>query len=122
MFRFEQITRAEANWIALPIQTGGIMQAIQPVSHTSVPATVPVAIRTRARTQMRRSGQRVGIGQPRFRTDILRRLIARPLYVGRVQMNGREFPGQHQAIVTNEVWEQADAAISKELNPPRRRF
>jgi hypothetical protein len=79
-------------------------------------------IRTRARTQVRRSGQRVDIGQRRFRTDILRRLITRPLYAGRVQMNGQEFPGQHQAIVPNEVWEQANAAINKELNPPCRRF
>lgn len=79
-------------------------------------------IRTRVRYYQRRSGERVNIGQKRFRTDILRRLITRPLYAGKVRMNGQEFPGQHTALVTPELWEQANAAINKRINPPAQRF
>ena len=79
-------------------------------------------IRTRPRYFQRRNGQRENIGQKRFRTDILRRLITRPLYAGKVRMNGVEFPGQHTALVPADLWERANAALNKNINPPPRRF
>lgn len=79
-------------------------------------------IRTRSRTHVRRDGQKLTLGERRFRTDILRRLITRPLYAGRVRMNGQEFPGQHAAVVPAELWEQANAAINRALHPLPRRF
>ncbi|EIP98972.1 site-specific recombinase, DNA invertase Pin [Opitutaceae bacterium TAV1] len=79
-------------------------------------------IRTRARIFRRRDGSREDIGKKRFRSDILRRLIKRPLYAGRVRMNGQEYPGQHQALVTSELWDQANAVIAKSLKPARRQL
>jgi len=79
-------------------------------------------LRTRARLRQRRDGTKQAIGEKRFRTDILRRLILRPLYVGRVRMHGIEYPGQHAAIVSPELWERANAAVNQSLQPARCRL
>ncbi len=79
-------------------------------------------LRTRARIFNRRSGDKQNVGQKRFRSDIVRRLITRPLYAGRVRMNGKEFPGQHAALVSDDVWERANAAIRPAALPAPRRF
>lgn len=98
-------------------------QAAQLVSLTDIANALNAeGIRTRARIRQRRDGTRHNIGLKRFRTDILRRLIQRPLYVGRVRMHGVEYPGQHEAIVPLELWERANAAIAKALQPPRCRL
>ena len=79
-------------------------------------------LRTRARIFNRRSGAKQNVGEKRFRSDIVRRLITRPLYAGRVRMNGKEFPGQHAALVSDELWERANAAIRPAALPTARRF
>ena len=72
---------------------------------------------TRRRTIKRRQGQDEPtlqeIGGNRFRDDVLRRMIANPLYRGVVRFNGQEYAGQHQAIVSAETWEAANAAIAQ---------
>lgn len=98
-------------------------QAARLVSLTEIANALNAeGIRTRARTCQRRDGTRQSIGEKRFRTDILRRLIMRPLYVGRVRMKGHEYPGQHEAIVSADLWERANAAIAKALQPARCRL
>jgi hypothetical protein len=79
-------------------------------------------LRTRARIFQKRDGTKKNVGEKRFRSDIIRRLIARPLYAGRVRMNGHEFPGLHAALVTDDLWERANAAIRPSLQPAPRRF
>ena len=79
-------------------------------------------LRTRARIFNRRSGAKQNVGEKRFRSDIVRRLITRPLYAGRVRMNGKEFPGQHAALVSDDLWERANAAIRPAALPAARRF
>jgi DNA invertase Pin-like site-specific DNA recombinase len=79
-------------------------------------------LRTRARIFNRRSGDKQNVGEKRFRSDIVRRLITRPLYAGRVRMNGKEYPGQHAALVSDELWERANAAIRPAALPAPRRF
>ncbi len=79
-------------------------------------------LRTRARIFNRRNGDKQNVGEKRFRSDIIRRLITRPLYAGRVRMNGHEYPGQHAALVTDELWERANAAIRPAAGPAPRRF
>ncbi len=79
-------------------------------------------LRTRARIFNRRSGAKQNVGEKRFRSDIVRRLITRPLYAGRVRMNGTEFPGQHAALVSDDLWERANAAIRPAALPAPRRF
>jgi DNA invertase Pin-like site-specific DNA recombinase len=79
-------------------------------------------VRTRARIFNRRNGEKQNVGEKRFRSDIVRRLITRPLYAGRVRMNGKEFPGQHTALVSDDLWERANAAIRPAALPAARRF
>jgi hypothetical protein len=50
--------------------------------------------RTQARSWRSRPGIKYFVGQKFFRTDILRRLILRPRFAGRVRMHGVEYPGQ----------------------------
>jgi DNA invertase Pin-like site-specific DNA recombinase len=77
-------------------------------------------LRTRARIFKKRDGARTNIGGKRFRSDIIRRLILRPLYAGRVRMNGKEFTGRHAALVDDSLWERANAAIRRSAPAPRR--
>lgn len=79
-------------------------------------------LRTRARIFNRRSGAKQNVGEKRFRSDIVRRLITRPLYAGRVRMNGKEFPGLHAALVSDDLWERANAAIRPAALLAPRRF
>ncbi|MBI4623632.1 MAG: recombinase family protein [Verrucomicrobia bacterium] len=79
-------------------------------------------LRTRARIFQKRDGTKKNVGEKRFRSDIVRRLITRPLYAGRVRMNGKEFPGLHAALVTDDLWERANAAIRPALQLAARRF
>jgi hypothetical protein len=44
----------------------------------------------------------------------------RPLYAGRVRMHGTEYPRQHEAIVSHNLWERANAAVRRSLQPARR--
>ncbi|MBI5768687.1 MAG: recombinase family protein [Verrucomicrobia bacterium] len=79
-------------------------------------------LRTRARIFKKRDGTKKNVGEKRFRSDIIRRLITRPLYAGRVRMNGKEFPGLHAALVTDDLWERANAGIRPAIQPAARRF
>lgn len=93
------------------------------VSLTEIANTLNAeGLRTRARIFQKRDGTKKNVGKKRFRSDIIRRLIMRPLYVGRVRMNGKEFPGQHAALVADELWERANEAIRPALQPAPRRF
>ncbi len=97
--------------------------AAQLTSLTEIANTLNAeGIRTRARIFNRRDGRKQNIGEKRFRSDIIRRLITRPLYAGRVRMNGKEFPGQHAALVSDDLWDRANAAIRPALLPAARRF
>lgn len=93
------------------------------VSLTEIANTLNAeGLRTRARIFQKRDGTKKNVGEKRFRSDIVRRLITRPLYAGRVRMNGKEFPGLHAALVTDDLWERANAAIRPALLPAARRF
>ena len=87
-----------------------------PYRFTEIANTLNVeGLRTRARIFNRRGGAKQNVGGKRFPSDIVRRLITRPLYAGRVRMNGKEFPGQHAPLVSDELWERANglAPISR---------
>lgn len=68
--------------------------------------------RTAQRWEKDADRNRQPVGDKPFRTDLLRKVIRNPLYRGVVRFRAEEFPGQHEALVTPEVWEQANAAIA----------
>jgi hypothetical protein len=57
------------------------------------------------------------IGGNRFHDDILRRMICNPLYRGVLRFNEQEYAGQHEAIVSAEIWEAANAVIAESNRP-----
>lgn len=73
-------------------------------------------LRTKQRHLRRRDGTREIIGKQHFRSDGLRILINNPMYRGVVRFAGREYAAQHPPLVTNELWEQANAAV-RETRP-----
>jgi DNA invertase Pin-like site-specific DNA recombinase len=79
-------------------------------------------LRTRQRVFRMRDGVKVIVGGKRFRSDAIRHMIQRPVYAGRVRLTGREYPGQHEALVSKELWEAANAAVGKFLQPDHRRL
>lgn len=72
-------------------------------------------LRTRTRLFQRRDGRRETVGGKLFRSDKLRKIIRSPIYLGRVHLHGEEFPGHHEAIVTQALWDKANAAVAKPL-------
>ena len=67
-------------------------------------------LRTKIRILHRRDGAEETVGNRLFRSDGIRLMIANPLYRGAVRYGGNEYPGQHEALVTPELWERANAA------------
>ena len=57
-----------------------------------------------------RGRRRVG-GKP-FRADVLKMLIRNPIYRGVIRHNGHEYRGQHTQLVSDDVWEIANASIN----------
>lgn len=68
-------------------------------------------LRTKQRFLRRRDGTREVIGQQRFRSDGLRLLITNPIYRGVVRFQGEEYRGQHEALISDDLWERANAAV-----------
>jgi hypothetical protein len=76
-------------------------------------------MRTRPRTFRTRHGTEREVGGKRFRSDWLRQVIQNPIYRGIIRYGGEEFPGRHEALVTPELWESANAAIRETIKPAR---
>ena len=68
-------------------------------------------IRTKSRTVVRKDGRTIEIGKNRFNEDFIKKLIENTIYKGYVCLGGEEFKGEHQAIVSKDVWEKANEQI-----------
>ncbi len=76
-------------------------------------------LRTRQRQLRRRDGSVDTIGGNLFRGDGLRTLIRNPIYRGAVRFKQEEYASKHEALVSAEVWDKANAAAVVEQNEPR---
>ncbi|MBA3849032.1 MAG: hypothetical protein C0502_03430 [Opitutus sp.] len=63
--------------------------------------------------------ERRSVGGKPFRSDGLRRLIQNPLYRGVIRFGGKEYPGQHEALVSADLWERANATIAESKRDPK---
>ena len=72
-------------------------------------------LRTRTRLFQRRDGRRETVGGKRFRSDKLRQIIRSPIYLGRVHLHGEDYPGHHEPLVSQSLWDKANAAVAKPL-------
>lgn len=68
-------------------------------------------LRTRQRPLRRRDGSVDMVGGNSFRDDGLRIMIRNPIYRGVVRFKGEEFASTHDALVSREIWEKANAAV-----------
>lgn len=68
-------------------------------------------LRTRKRPLRRRDGSVDYIGGNLFRDDGLRLIIRNPIYRGVVRFKGEEFASAHEAVVSRDVWDKANAAV-----------
>ncbi len=54
----------------------------------------------------------VRLGRP-WHKGLLYRVLSSPLYLGEVTHKGQRYPGEHEAIITQEVWDQAHAVLER---------
>ena len=52
-------------------------------------------------------------GSRSFTRGNLYQLLSNPLYIGRVPHNGETYPGQHAAIVDDELWTAAQDRLAR---------
>lgn len=94
-------------------------QAAQLVSLTHIANTLNAeGLRTPERVMQRRDGTSDIWGGRIFRSDALRLLIRNPLYRGVVKFEGQEYAAKHEALVSPEIWDRANAATAETKTRP----
>lgn len=48
--------------------------------------------------------------------QMIYRMLNNPLYIGRVPHKGESYPGEHQAIISDELWQSAQMLLKQNLN------
>lgn len=76
-------------------------------------------LRTRKRPLRRRDGSVDFVGGNLFRDDGLRLIIRNPIYRGVVRFKNQEFASTHDALVSRDIWERANAAVVVEKDTAR---
>ena len=88
-------------------------QAAQLVSLTDIANALNAeGLRTPERVMQRRDGTNEIWGGRIFRSDGLRLIIRNPLYRGSVRFEGQEYAAKHEALVSSEIWDRANAATA----------
>jgi site-specific DNA recombinase len=75
--------------------------------------------RTRERTLVRKDGTTRTVGEKRFIGYRVRATISNPLYKGMIEHDGVEYPAEHPGIVSKEVWQAANDALSRKAGVRR---
>ncbi len=53
------------------------------------------------------------IGWKEFNSDFIYRALTNPLYIGKVHHKGQEYDGEHEAIISQELWNKAQQVLSE---------
>ena len=64
--------------------------------------------RTKARPIITKEGIKKTLGKNRFNDDFIKKIILNPIYKGFVRFNGEQFKGEHDAMVSPNMWEKAN--------------
>ena len=70
-------------------------------------------LRTRIRWFRTSDRGRRSVGGKPFRADVLHALIRNPIYRGAIRYNGQDYCGQHEPLVSDDVWEIANASVKQ---------
>ena len=68
-------------------------------------------LRTKRRREMSRSGDARWKGGKPFRGDLVCAVVRNPIYAGRLRYEGELYEGLHEALVGEETWDGANAAL-----------
>lgn len=64
--------------------------------------------RTKARPVTTKDGLKKIQGENRFNDDFIKKMISNPIYKGSVRFNGEEFEGEHDGLVSIQIWDKAN--------------
>ncbi|HEY0918050.1 recombinase family protein [Devosia sp.] len=87
----------------------------------SVPALMERLEQEDIRTAPRASARGNAYGNKPFTRGHLYKLLANPIYIGRVQHKATSHRGQHAAIIDRPTWEAVQAQLAENTQGPRRR-
>ena len=74
--------------------------------------TLQAELQKRGWTTPVRQGRRPGGGRP-FSRGHLYRILANPIYIGRIAHKGQSHPGLHQPIIDFDVWHRVQAQLAR---------
>jgi site-specific DNA recombinase len=67
--------------------------------------------RTRQRVLIRKDGSQRVVGVKRFRCDRVDAIVSNPIYKGVIRHGDEEYPSQHPALVSKDLWDRANKAL-----------
>lgn len=53
---------------------------------------------------------------------VLKKMLRNPVYIGRVVVNGQEFPGRHEPLVSEALWRRVQRRLAEDRRTPSRRL
>ena len=74
-------------------------------------------VRTKQRTITGPEGKPTVVGGRHFRTDIISRMVANPVYKGFIACQGELYPGLHEPLIPEETWEEANRLLADNRRP-----
>lgn len=78
-------------------------------------------LRTKSRKITTKAGITKTTGENRFNDDFIKKIVLNPIYKGFVHFNGEEFKGEHQALVSTQIWEKANQ-LMKPITPRKTEY
>ena len=76
--------------------------------------------RTRQRVLIKPDGSQRVIGERRFIGDRVKAIIRNEVYKGIIKHGDKEYPSEHPALVSAKLWEEANAALQRRPDQPKR--
>lgn len=90
----------------------------QHLSAAKVAATLNgEGLRTPERTVQSRRGNEMVVGGKRFIPNKIKVIVTNPIYKGIIHHNGQDHPGEHEALVSERLWQEANNALSGKIRP-----
>ena len=73
---------------------------------------------TKTRIITTKDGKQKTVGGNRFNEDMIKNIISNPIYKGYVHLDDKEYPGEHQAIISEAEWQKANKHLTTKTNRP----
>lgn len=77
--------------------------------------------RTKSRAITGGNGEARQVGNNRFSYDAIKSIVQNPVHKGCIRHEDQLFPGGHEPLVSEDIWEQANATLTSRYKPRPRR-